>query len=237
MSLDVLFCDDRYVAVHKPPGALVHRTSLAGSDIPSDQVVLQTLRNQLRRHVYPVHRLDRATSGVLLFALDPEAAHLAGCQFENHTIHKRYLTVVRGYISEEGTVRHALQSGPGLPFQDAITTFRRLGTVEVNVPVGRYLSARYSLVEAFPQTGRIHQIRKHMHHIFHPIIGDTTHGEGRHNRLFRDHFNSNRLLLFATRLGFVHPFSGLPILIEAPLDLPTRHLFNRLGWSMHTGPA
>ncbi|NUN14921.1 MAG: pseudouridylate synthase [Myxococcales bacterium] len=237
LPLLILYQDDRYVAVDKPAGALVHRTTLAPADVPTGEIVLQRLRDQLRHHVYPIHRLDRATSGVLLFARDPEAARLACTQFETHTVYKRYLTVVRGYIADEGMIDYPLQAAPAEPFQSAITTFRRLGTVELAVPVGRYLSARYSLVEVVPKTGRIHQIRKHMHHIFHPIIGDTTHGEGRHNQLFRDHFNSKRLLLFATRLRFTHPFSGKSIVIDAPLDLPSQQLLTHLGWSDHCCPA
>jgi len=226
MTLRILYRDDHYVAIDKPAGMLVHRTRIA----EEGEYALQRLRDQIGQHVFPVHRLDRPTSGVLLFALHSEAArHIAG-EFENHTIDKHYLAVVRGYTEEYATIDYPLQEEPHKPHQQAITSYQRLATVELDIAVGRYPKARYSLIEAMPKTGRLHQIRKHMHHIFHPIVGDTTHGEGRHNRLFRDHFDSRRLLLFSTRLGFIHPYSGERITIEAPLDEATQRLFARLGW-------
>lgn len=225
--LTILYHDDHYVAIDKPAGMLVHRTRIA----EEAEYAMQRLRDQLGRHVFPVHRLDRPTSGVLLFALDSEAARRIGSQFEHHTIEKRYLAVVRGHTVAHATIDYALQEEPHLPLQQAITHYRRLATVELDIGVGRYPQARYSLLEVTPQTGRMHQIRKHMHHIFHPIVGDTTHGEGRHNRLFRDHFDSQRLLLFSTRLGFVHPYSGEMTTIAAPPCARSQQLFARLGWS------
>jgi tRNA pseudouridine65 synthase len=226
LPLPILYRDDHYVAVDKPAGMLVHRTRIA----EAGEYALQRLRDQLGQHVFPVHRLDRPTSGVLLFALSSEAARHIAPQFENHTIDKHYLAVVRGYTEEYATIDYPLQEEPDKPHQEALTRYQRLATVELDIPVGRYPQARYSLIEVMPQTGRLHQIRKHMHHIFHPIVGDTTHGEGRHNRLFRDHFASQRLLLFATRLSFIHPYDGERITIEAPLDEITQRLFAKLGW-------
>lgn len=227
--LKILYHDSHYIAIDKPAGMLVHRTRIA----EAGEYALQRLRDQIGRHVFPVHRLDRPTSGVLLFALEAEAARRIAPQFENHTIEKRYLAVVRGYSEESGTIDYPLQEEPHKPHQQAITAYRRLATVELDIAVGRYPKARYSLLEVMPQTGRLHQIRKHMHHIFHPIVGDTTHGEGRHNRLFRDHFASQRLLLFASRLRFIHPYNGGWITIDAPLDAAVQQLFTRLGWSLH----
>jgi tRNA pseudouridine65 synthase len=229
--LTILYRDDHYVAIDKPAGMLVHRTRIA----EEGEYALQRLRDQLDQHVYTVHRLDRPTSGVLLFALSSEAARHIASQFEHHTVEKHYLAVVRGYTDEYATIDYPLQEEPHKPHQEAVTTYQRLATVELDIPVGRYPTARYSLLEVIPRTGRLHQIRKHLHHIFHPIVGDTTHGEGRHNRLFRDHFASQRLLLFATRLNFIHPYSGERITIEAPLDRETKRLFTRLGWSEQAG--
>lgn len=225
--LKILYHDNHYIAIDKPSGMLVHRTRIA----EEGEYALQRLRDQIGQHVFPVHRLDRPTSGVLLFALDADGARHIAPQFENHTIEKHYLAVVRGYTEESETIDYPLQEEPHKPHQSAITSYRRLATVELDIAVGRYPKARYSLIEVMPKTGRLHQIRKHMHHIFHPIVGDTTHGEGRHNRLFRDHFDVQRLLLFSTRLSFIHPYHGARIAIEAPLDQHTRVLFDRLGWS------
>jgi tRNA pseudouridine65 synthase len=225
--LKILYHDSRYIAIDKPAGMLVHRTRIA----EEGEYALQRLRDQIGQHVFPVHRLDRPTSGVLLFALDADAARHIAPLFENHAIDKHYLAVVRGHTEEGGIIDYPLQEEPHKPCQEAVTAYRRLAVVELDIAVGRYPKARYSLLEVMPRTGRLHQIRKHMHHIFHPIVGDTTHGEGRHNRLFREHFDSQRLLLFSTRLGFIHPYSGERITINAPLDLESWQLFVRLGWT------
>jgi len=150
--------------------------------------------------------------------------------FESREVTKKYLAVVRGWTDEAGTIDYALREEKHKEAQHAVTHYRRLATVELDIAVGRYPKARYSLVEVMPQTGRMHQIRKHFAHIFHPLVGDTTYGEGRHNRLFREHFGCERLLLHASELGFVHPYSGTPLSIRAPLPPELAALFTRLGW-------
>lgn len=227
MTLDILYRDEWLVAVHKPSGLLVHRSPIAPE---SENFALQIVRDQIGQWVYPLHRLDRPTSGVLLFALDSETARLGGALFTERQVEKRYLAVVRGYTLEEETIDYPLREEPHLPEQQAVTRYRRLATVELPIPIGRYPSARYSLVEVWPETGRFRQIRKHFHHIFHPLIGDISHGEGRHNRLFREHFDSHRLLLYATDLHLSHPRSGNPLQLHAPLDANTQNLFAALGW-------
>jgi tRNA pseudouridine65 synthase len=199
--LPLLYNDDRLIAIAKPSGLAVHRGA------SRDRVVALTLvRDQVGRHVYPVHRLDRATSGVLLFALDPEAARAHQEQLEAGTVHKRYVALVRGIAPEEGVIDHPIprdEDGPRVP---AVTAFRRLGTFE-----------RYSLVEAVPRTGRRHQIRRHLKHISHPLIGDVLYGKGEHNRLFRDRFGLHRLALHALEITFAHPDDGRPLCIAAPV--------------------
>jgi tRNA pseudouridine65 synthase len=203
-KLQILFQDNHLIAIHKPAGILVHRTRIS----QDRQFVLQMLRDQIGQWVYPVHRLDRPTSGVLVFGLSPESAHLLVQQFEQRQVVKKYLAVVRGYTEESGRIDYALREEQGKELQQAITDYRRLATVELPYPVGRYQSARFSLLEITPKTGRMHQIRKHMKHIFHPIAGDTTHGDGKQNQLLRERFGINRLLLTATSLRFNHPHSG-----------------------------
>lgn len=225
-ELSILYRDEHFVAIDKPPGMLVHRTRIA----EEGPYAMLLLRDQIGQHVFPVHRLDRPTSGVLLFALSSEAAREMCGVFESRLVEKRYLAVVRGYTEEAGTIDYALREEDHKPPQEAVTHYRRLTTVELDIAVGRYPQARYSLVEVTPETGRMHQIRKHFHHIFHPLIGDTTHGEGRHNRLFRDHFNMQRLLLFATELCFRHPYTGQKVVITAPLPAEVVALFERFGW-------
>lgn len=221
MPLTILYRDEHYVAIDKPPDLLVHR-----SPISRDQVfVLQTLRDQLGRRVYPVHRLDRATSGALVFGLSPEAARRLAGAFEARQVEKTYLAVARGWTAPGGLIDHPVadSDGNGVP-QPAQTRYRRLAVVELPFAVDRYPCARYSLVEATPLTGRRQQIRRHFKHISHHLVGDTTHGKGPHNRLFRERLGIRRLLLTAQRLAFVHPFTQQPLRISAPLDRDWRRV-------------
>jgi tRNA pseudouridine65 synthase len=224
--LPVLYRDAHFIAVDKPAGMLVHRSWIASDS----EFAMQRVRDQIRQRVYPVHRLDRPTSGVLIFGLSSEAARDLCALFEARVVDKRYLAVTRGYVEPDGVIDYALREEPDKPAQAAVTRYRRLATVELPIPVGRYPSARYSLVEAIPETGRMHQIRKHFAHIFHPLIGDTTHGEGRHNRLFRERFGVHRLLLIAQRLCFRHPYTGVQTSITAPLPPEVDALFRCFGW-------
>ncbi|MEW7982075.1 MAG: pseudouridylate synthase [gamma proteobacterium symbiont of Phacoides pectinatus] len=236
--LQILYRDENYVAVHKPAGLLVHRSWLAGRE-EGQRFALQMTRDQLGRWVYPVHRLDRPTSGVLIFGFSSEAARRLVREFERRRIEKRYLAVVRGYAEARGEIDYPLLAEDGVAPQRAVTDYRRLATVELEVAVGRYATARYSLLEVFPRTGRMRQIRKHMKHIFHPIVGDTSHGDGRHNRIFRGRFDCRRLLLQANRLGFRHPYGGGEVRIGAGADPELARLFAQLGWSCWleaTGP-
>jgi tRNA pseudouridine65 synthase len=225
--LTILYRDEQTIAVDKPAGMLVHRSWIAEED---EIFLLQTLRDQIGQRVYPVHRLDRPTSGVMLFALSSEAARAMCGVFEQRSVTKEYLAIVRGYTDERGHIDYALQEEPHKAPQQAITDYKRLATVELPIPVGRYQSARYSLVQVTPLTGRMRQIRKHFHHIFHPLIGDTSHGEGRHNRLFREQFDCHRLLLHARRLRLPPPHLAEPLTIEAPLPAEFLRLFDEFGW-------
>ncbi|MDH3355799.1 MAG: pseudouridine synthase [Chromatiales bacterium] len=225
--LNIIYRDDDYIAVDKPAGLLVHRSPIASQE---EEFLLQNLRDQIGQWVYPIHRLDRPTSGVILFALSSAAARQMCEVFEQHTISKEYLAIVRGYTDESGHIDYALQEEPHKPAQNAVTDYIRLATVELPMPIGRYNTARYSLVQVKPLTGRMRQIRKHFHHIFHPLIGDTSHGEGRHNRLFRETFNCHRLLLHARRLTLPHPINGEFITIEAPLPIEFTNLFESFRW-------
>jgi len=224
--LVILHQDDQLVAIDKPPGMAVHRSEQVHDRAPA----LQRLRNQLGQWVYPVHRIDRATSGVLLFALDPDTARAVGQRMSARELDKRYLAVVRGYAPERAEVDHALQETPEGPMQPAQTSVVRLATVELPIPAGRYPTARYSLVELQPHTGRSHQLRRHMAHLRHPIVGDVRYGDGRHNRLFREHFGCHRMLLHARRLVLPHPNAGRELCIEAPLDEAWVGLMEALGW-------
>lgn len=227
LPLDVLYRDETLVAVAKPSGLVVHRSAQAGDRVN----VVSLLASQLGQRVWPVHRLDRGASGVLLLALTQEAAGALGTAFAASAVHKRYLAVARGWCDAAVSLDYALADETGGPPLSARTTFRRLATVELPFSVRPHATARYSLVEAAPETGRTHQIRRHLAHLRHPIVGDVNHGDGRHNRLFRDRFGLRRLLLHATSLELAHPATGAPLRLEAPLPAELRELFARLGWS------
>ncbi len=205
-DLPILYQDDALVAVAKPSGLAVHR------GWANDDVFAMTLaRDLVGRYVYPVHRLDRATSGVLVFALDKDAARLVQRQFESGRIVKRYLALVRGIPPDAGVIDHPVPRAPKSQERvAAVTEYRRLGTFE-----------RFSLVEARPRTGRLHQIRRHLKHLSHPIVGDVRYGKGDINRAFRERFGLHRLALHACELVLEHPRLGTPLTLvaELPEDL------------------
>lgn len=232
--LEILYRDEHLVAINKPSGLLVHRSLI---DRHETQFAIQLTRDQIGQKVYPVHRLDKPTSGVLLFALDGDTARLLSEQFTNSQVQKTYLAIVRGYTEVSGIIDYPLQeeldkiadalADQDKPAQQAITHYRRLAMVEFPFPVGRYASARYSLLELQPKTGRKHQLRRHMKHIFHPIVGDTTHGDGKQNAFFREQFANQRLLLHASILQLQHPHRRTTLRIEACLPADFQAMADR----------
>ncbi len=235
--LDILYTDPWFVAINKPAGMLVHRTRISEDTV----FVLQTLRDQIGAPVYTIHRLDRATSGVLVFGTSAEAAEALAAGFREKTMEKKYLAVVRGWTDDAGTVDYAVrdQDKPGAELLPAVTHYRTLGRSEMPYAIGKkYSTARFSLVEAEPETGRRHQIRKHFAHILHPIITDKRHGDNKHNRYFGEQFGFGRLLLHATTLAFTHPYTGEPLRLQAPVDAEFIHGLELTGLSAFLpGPA
>jgi len=225
-QLEIIYRDEHYIAVNKPPGIHVHPTSLS----KGEDSCMRILRDQIGQRVYTIHRLDRATSGVLLFALSSKAAGATIALFQAREIQKRYLAVVRGYPGKKGVIERPQKEEKDRPFAEAITEFQRLAKVELPVPVGKFPTARYSLMEIIPKTGRRNQIRKHFASISHPIVGDVPFGDGRQNRLFREQFGIHRLLLMATTLAFQHPFSRQNLTLIASIPANVQSLFEKLGW-------
>jgi len=235
MPLEILYRDEHLVAINKPSGLLVHRSEI---DRHETRFVLQLLRNQIGQRVYPVHRLDKPTSGVLVFALSSETASRMVEQWRERSVEKRYLAIVRGYMPEFTHLDYAMRppvdkyarNEVEKPPQEAITDFRLLSTVEIPVEIDKYPQSRYSLVEAMPKTGRKHQIRRHLKHLSHPIIGDARYGKGRHSRYFRDHMDAGRLLLHAWQLSIQHPYTDEALTFTAPLDDIFSRLIERFQW-------
>nr|WP_216603153.1 tRNA pseudouridine(65) synthase TruC [Vibrio coralliilyticus] len=237
--LDIVFQDEYFVAVNKPAGMLVHRSWL---DKHETQFVMQTLRDQIGQHVFPLHRLDRPTSGVLIFALSSDVASQVMPMFANHEMAKTYHAIVRGWIEEAGRLDYALKveldkiadkhASQEKEAQEAITDYHTLAKAEIPYSTGKFPTTRYCLMELKPLTGRKHQLRRHMAHLRHPIVGDTTHGDGKHNKLFREVYDSHRLLLHASSLEFVHPFTNQTVLIKAKVDDTWQKICEEFAWQM-----
>lgn len=218
VPLSILYQDDALVAINKPHGLLVHRSPIAAD---TSEFAVQRLRNQLGQRVYPVHRLDRKTGGVLLFALTETMNSAMQQQFMNGQTNKRYFAIVRGYTPDALTIDYPLRrddgNGAGV-LQEAVTHLKTVQRAEIPLPFGKHETSRYSLVELMPDTGRMHQLRKHMAHILHPIIGDRPHGCNKQNRLFLERFEMNTMLLHARRLRFQHPLTNETVSIDAPVQ-------------------
>ena len=216
LALPVLHVDAHLAIVAKPAGLMVHDSALARgeTDFAADR-----LRGQFGRPVFLVHRLDRATSGCLLLAFDRETASALGKTLMSHEVEKDYWAVCRGWPAEQAfTIDHPLDGGPGKPQKKpAITDFEVLGRCELSLPSAGFDTSRYAWLRASPRTGRFRQIRRHLKHQFHHLVGDSSHGDGRHNRNFRM-LGIHRMLLHARRLAFVHPHATKRIETLAPVD-------------------
>ncbi len=211
--MEILFQDDYLVAVNKPAGLLVHRSRIAKD---ATEFALQKTRDLIGKEVHPIHRLDRKTSGVLLFALNLDVLRSMQKMFLEGGIRKEYHAVVRGYTKDSGDIDYSLVNDRGVK-QDARTLYNTLKRWEILRSVGKHPTSRYSYVEVLPETGRMHQIRKHFAHIFHPIIGDRPHGCNKQNKLFKEEFDLVEMLLHASKYTFNHPETKKVITIEAPL--------------------
>ena len=226
--IEIVYEDAELLAVNKPAGLLVHRSKIAADE---DDFLLDRLRDQVGSMLFLAHRLDRATSGVVLLAKSREIAGELGRQFMARGVIKRYLAVVRGWPDVEGVIDYPLPDvRDHAPRKPALTRWRTLALATVPIALGKYPEQRYALVEAQPETGRYRQIRKHFHHVSHHIVGDTSHGRGDHNRLWRMHFQMHRLLLHAWRLELTHPTSGAALSLQARLDETWRRVSAQMGW-------
>lgn len=237
--LEILYQDEYLVAINKPTALLVHKSMIDKDEI---YFAMKMLRDQIGQYVYPVHRLDKPTSGVLLFALDSDTARILSEQIIAKDFKKIYIAIVRGYIDEDGFIDYPLsvkndkiadkKSSDEKEAQEAQTAYKRLATLEVPHAVGRYPQSRYSLVELTPLTGRKHQLRRHMKHISHHMLGDTKYGRGEHNKMVRREYNCHRLMLHANQLEFTHPYTKERIVVSADVDETWQNFLELFNFSM-----
>lgn len=229
--IPILYQDEHIVVVHKPSGLLVHRSMI---DRHETQFLMQIVRDQIGMHVFTVHRLDKPTSGLMVLALSKESAHKLSIQFEEKAVTKEYLAIVRGYVhdqiidyplKEEKDKIADSRAKKEQVYQDAQTELLQIARLELPYPVGPHQSARFSLVKLLPKTGRKHQLRRHMAHIRHPILGDTSHGDGKQNRAAREHLKINRLALLAKTLSFQHPEDDRSMRFSTDIDEDLKFAF------------
>lgn len=210
-ELEILYIDKYFVIINKPPGLLVHKTKIADD---AEEFALQKLRKQLGKKIYPVHRLDRKTSGTLIFAFDSEIAAKLQNLIKNKSLIKKYIAIVRGYFPDYTSLDYPLYNDKKLK-QQAKTSFKCLKKTELKIPFGKHSTSRYSMIEACPETGRMHQIRKHCAHLRHPIIGDRPHGCNKQNKLFKDRWELTEMMLHARSVSFIHPANNDELFISA----------------------
>jgi tRNA pseudouridine65 synthase len=238
-ELTILYQDEYLVAVDKPAGLFVHRSFLDKDEI---YFALQLVRDLVGQYVYPLHRLDRPTSGVLLFALSEDVARIMGQAFTDKTIQKTYYALTRGHLLGNDTVDYPLKEkldkigdkfvNTNKEPQSALTHYQSVATVTIAEPLGKYDSVRYSLIKLLPETGRRHQLRRHLAHLRHPIIGDINYGDNKQNPFFSQRFGFKRLMLIAKKLSFTHPITQLPIAIEAEFDQQWNTIFKAFDWQV-----
>lgn len=224
--LEIVYQDDHLIAINKPHGLLVHRSSIAND---AKEFALQLLRDQVNRHVSPVHRLDRKTGGLLLFAFEKNVETAMQQQFMNGEVQKKYLAVLRGYAPDQMAIDYPLAKENGT-IQEAFTAFVTLKRAELDIAFGKHPTSRYSLVEASPTTGRMHQLRKHFAHIFYPIIGDRKHGCNKQNKFFKETWDMTTMLLHASELKFLHPVTGKQVHLKASVQTEFLRVMDLMKW-------
>jgi tRNA pseudouridine65 synthase len=225
--LEIVYQDDYLIAINKPHGLLVHRSSIASD---AKEFALQLLRDQVGRFVSPVHRLDRKTSGLLLFAFEKEVEIAMHKQFQEGKVKKKYKAILRGYAPDQLDIDYPLTNDNGV-VQESFTSFITLQRAELEIAFGKHPSSRYSLVEASPTTGRMHQLRKHFAHIFYPIIGDRKHGCNKQNKFFKEQWEMTTMLLHASELEFIHPVSGEALHLHASFHQEFKRMMDLMNWS------
>lgn len=229
MSLEIIYEDEYLLCVNKPNNVLVHH-AFHSRNVADEDSLLQIIENEKGLKVYPIHRLDRKTSGIILMAKQKEFVSKFQELFTNNEIQKTYYGVVRGFSPETKTIDTPVKGRDANVHKDALTYLKTLENVTLNIPVKPYDSSRYSLVELSPKTGRMHQLRVHTNKISHPLIGDAKYGDKNHDVMFDENFGWKNLFLHAGKLEFTHPFSSEELILKASFTEDWVTLFKQFSW-------
>lgn len=230
MTLKILFEDAYLIGVEKPNNVLVHH-AYHSRNVSNEASLLQLLDVQFQHKFYPIHRLDRKTSGIILLAKHTKFVSKFQELFVQNTIQKTYYGIVRGFAPSTKIIDSPVKGRDGKVHKEALTHFKTIATTSLEIPVKPYDSSRYSLVEMQPKTGRMHQLRVHTSKISHPLIGDIKYGDKNHNMMFEEHFGCKNLFLHAAFLEFKHPFTNEKIALKAQFPLDWHLLFEKFNWA------
>jgi len=230
MKIEILFEDDYIIIVNKPNNSLIHNSYYARNI--KEPTLLELLNEQFGYDFYPVHRLDRKTSGVLVLAKQKENVAIFQELFNTNEIEKIYLGIVRGFVQETKLITSPVKNPDTQVYKDAETNCEPLNTKQLDIAVYPYENSRYSLVKLTPTTGRMHQLRIHMNKISHPIVGDYKYGDRFHNRMFEQEFNCCNLFLHAHQLNFTHPISKTKINVKAGLPVDWIKIMDLFKWEI-----
>ena len=227
-SMEILFEDEYIVVINKPNNFIIHESHYSRNI--REITLIQFLTNQLGYSVYPAHRLDRKTSGVIIFLKDKQYVQQFQELFTNKEITKTYFAIVRGFSPATGIIDTPVKNDDTGIYKEALTHYQSITNIELNIPVTPYAKSRYSLIQLNPQTGRMHQLRKHMSKINHPIVGDYKYGDRFHNRMFETEFDCIYMFLHAYRLEFTHPISLQKMDIKAAYPSDWQKVFHKFNW-------
>ncbi|KAB1159540.1 pseudouridine synthase [Tenacibaculum aiptasiae] len=231
MTLDILFEDEYIICVSKPNNVVVHHAHHS-RNVSDEDSLLQLLFNQFGKKFYPIHRLDRKTSGIILLAKETSFVSKFQELFTNNEIQKTYYGIVRGHAPERKIIDSPVKGRDANVHKEAETLLELVDKITLDIPVKPYDTSRYSLVKLSPKTGRLHQLRIHMNKISHPLIGDPKYGDKNHNTMFIENFNCENLFLHAYSLTFKHPISNKEMILKAKLPNDWNILFEKFNWNI-----
>jgi len=229
MSLEIIYQDNYCLLVTKPNNVLVHHAHHSRNKIEEESLI-QLIENQFGKRYYPIHRLDRKTSGIILLASKREYVASFQALFTNNEIQKIYYGVVRGFSEDNKVINSPVKGRDALVYREAETQLNCLDKIELNIPVKPYDSSRYSLVELKPKTGRMHQLRIHMNKVSTPLINDAKYGDKNHDLMYAKQFGWKNLFLHAGSLEFIHPFTNKKLILKSSFSEDWVQLFQEFSW-------